>query len=109
MHFSHLHRYVSAYETNPATSADLEIAVLEAYLRLRGKGGTEHVDQDGEMQFEVCAGGVVRLMLPWRSFEMEVEATDGTRKHVRELSVEDIHEHLAGARERRAAAAKRKA
>ncbi len=31
-HFSHLHQYVSAYETSPLMMAELEQAIIEAYL-----------------------------------------------------------------------------
>ncbi len=94
-HVSLLHDHVSAYETNPGTIAWLEESILATYLRLRQEGsGSEMIDQDGEMQLQVCSGGQVRLMLPWKQFDLEVETGSGT-KLLREMSTEDIGAYLA--------------
>lgn len=96
MHFSHLHSYVSAYETNKTTKRDLEIAIIEAFILLKERGhGSEKVDQDGEMQLEVCAGGQIRLMLPWKSFDAKIEIPfQDEPQSVQSLTKKDLENYL---------------
>lgn len=98
-HHSWVHRHVSAYCTTSSTIADLELALVEAFLEARGAGTSRTVDQDGEMRLDVSPNGHVRLMLPWREFEMEVETTSG-RRRLCDLPREEVLAYLAALRER---------
>jgi len=70
LHISHLHRYVSAYETNSQTVNDL-INDLQTALDLASKKKEPQiVDQDGEMFFVVYPYGLISLCLRWKDYKI---------------------------------------
>jgi hypothetical protein len=81
----------------PETLKDLEQKILCAYIRLRAVGsGVEYVDMDGEMRLEVCSSGVIRLMLPWKEFDMKVgPGLAGEPVKVSSMSMPELQEYLA--------------
>ena len=68
IHISHLFDYVSAYERNADTVADLAAAVDDALTVAKSTGRTQIVDQDGEMCFHITPDGYLILMVPWRHY-----------------------------------------
>ncbi len=58
------------------------------------------MDQDGEMQLQVCQGGQIKLLLPWKQYDMEVETMLGS-KRVRDMSTAELREYLEIVRQRR--------
>ena len=70
LHISHLHRYVSAYETNKEMVADLVQDIEDALKEAKKTEEPVIVDQDGEMCFHVHASGTITLMLPWKQYKI---------------------------------------
>ena len=50
LHFSHLFRYVSAYEGTEYTQAELRQALLEGLAKAKVECTPQIVDQDGDMR-----------------------------------------------------------
>jgi len=70
VHFSHLFRYVSAYQYNKEMFdnlvEDIEGALIEAKRDIK----VVVVDQDGEHCFHVYPSGQISLMLRWKNYEV---------------------------------------
>jgi len=70
LHISHLHHYVSAYETNKETIDELVEDIETALAEAKETGEFRVVDQDGEMCFHVYPSGNFTLMIPWKRFKI---------------------------------------
>jgi hypothetical protein len=94
MHFSHLHQYVSAYETNEPNLLRLELQIIDAFIEVKRRGvGHEMVDQDGEMSLMCCAGGQIILMLPWKRFDGVIEMGIGHEPmNIQQLTVDEMRQ-----------------
>jgi len=68
IHISHLHRYISAYETCKYTIDELINSIENALVEAEKTKKTVIVDQDGEFCFHVSPVGYITLMIPWKMF-----------------------------------------
>ena len=69
LHFSHLHRYVSAYETSDSMVQQLAVDLIAALKVARDTCTRQIVDQDGEMFFVCNPNGTFSLCLEWKKFK----------------------------------------
>lgn len=100
IHISHFHHFVSAYETNEETVADLEEAIREAVVCAKAIGEGVIVDQDcGDHVFIVHPRGSISLMAERKSFEiLPEEEPVGVAQQTSRSSVKcRIREELIGA------------
>lgn len=68
LHFGHLFRYVSAYEHNADTEAELKVQVFSALATAIATQEPVVLDQDGEFTFICWPSGHFTLMIPWRTY-----------------------------------------
>jgi hypothetical protein len=70
LHFSHLYKYVSAYEYTKEGLKELVEDVEFAVEKANELREPVIVDQDGEMCFHVHPNGNITLMLPWKRYKI---------------------------------------
>lgn len=70
LHISHLHHYVSAYETNAGAVTVLVTSIEEAIEKAKRTKEIQVVDQEGECCFHVYPSGNITLMLPWKKYKI---------------------------------------
>jgi len=75
LHISHLHHYISAYETNEKMVNDLVEDIEEALEEAKKNTETIMVNQDGEMCFNVHPSGTIVLMIPWKRYKIIRDTT----------------------------------
>lgn len=73
--FSHLHQYVSAYETSPEMVEQLRQDLVDALKRAKETRARQIVDQDGEFFFTANPNGTFDLCIPWKRYKT-LEKTD---------------------------------
>ena len=70
LHFSHLYRYVSAYEYSKEMLDDLIEQIEEALIQAKKNTEILIVDHDGECCFNVYPNGKIQLMIPWKRYKI---------------------------------------
>ena len=73
LHLSHLHAYVSAYQTTDATVKELADALVEGLAEAKRETRQVIVDQDGEHFFVCYPSGAFDLCIRWKSYRIVKE------------------------------------
>ena len=71
LHISHIHHYVSAYHTTEETVKQLAESIEWAISKAKETLEPQIVDQDGEMCLIIHPSGSIKVMIPWKSYEVD--------------------------------------